>query len=433
MKLTEISKEEFKKFADKHPQITFHQTEEWANLKKQNNWTSHYIGLTNNKKIVAAALLLGKELPIIKKKMFYSPRGFLIDYNDYELLKEFTKEIKKYIKEKNGIFIKIDPYVEYREHDNNGDIVENGFNNSKCIDNLKKLGYKHFGFNLMQDTLQPRWMHVINTKNKTIDDIMKDMESKTRQILRKNEKCGITTREISRDELPLFKNIMQHTSDRREFVDRPLSYYENMWDNLHNSGILKILVAEINFNDYEKNTKDELNDNKKELKDRINKKEKNLLKMNDKKYEQSNKQNQEAIKRLEKQLEKIKELKKEHGEKTLLGGILFLIYGNEVLSLYGGSDAKLMQFQSAYTVHFAGIKYAIENNYEKYNFYGITGDFRKGNPLYGLYLFKKSFGGYVSELIGEFDYVISPFWYKTYNIAFSLYHNLKILKKKITK
>lgn len=433
MKLTEISKEEFKKFADKHPQITFHQTEEWANLKKQNNWTSHYIGLTNNKKIVAAALLLGKELPIIKKKMFYSPRGFLIDYNDYELLKEFTKEIKKYIKEKNGIFIKIDPYVEYREHDNNGDIVENGFNNSKCIDNLKKLGYKHFGFNLMQDTLQPRWMHVINTKNKTIDDIMKDMESKTRQILRKNEKCGITTREISRDELPLFKNIMQHTSDRREFVDRPLSYYENMWDNLHNSGILKILVAEINFNDYEKNTKDELNDNKKELKDRINKKEKNLLKMNDKKYEQSNKQNQEAIKRLEKQLEKIKELKKEHGEKTLLGGILFLIYGNEVLSLYGGSDAKLMQFQSAYTVHFAGIKYAIENNYEKYNFYGITGDFRKENPLYGLYLFKKSFGGYVSELIGEFDYVISPFWYKTYNIAFSLYHNLKILKKKITK
>lgn len=433
MKLTEISKEEFKKFADKHPQITFHQTEEWANLKKKNNWKSYFVGLKDKNQIVAAALLLGKELPFIKKKMFYSPRGFLIDYNDYELLKEFTKEIKKYIKEKNGIFIKIDPYVEYREHDNNGDIVENGFNNSKCIDNLKKLGYKHFGFNLMQDTLQPRWMHVINTKNKTIDDIMKDMESKTRQILRKNEKCGITTREISRDELPLFKNIMQHTSDRREFVDRPLSYYENMWDNLHNSGILKILVAEINFNDYEKNTKDELNDNKKELKDRINKKEKNLLKMNDKKYEQSNKQNQEAIKRLEKQLEKIKELKKEHGEKTLLGGILFLIYGNEVLSLYGGSDAKLMQFQSAYTVHFAGIKYAIENNYEKYNFYGITGDFRKENPLYGLYLFKKSFGGYVSELIGEFDYVISPFWYKTYNIAFSTYHSLKNIKKKLTK
>ena len=389
--------------------------------------------MKQNKQIVAAALLLSKQVPFIKKNMFYSPRGFLIDYTNYELLSNFTQEIKKYAKEHNAIFIKIDPYVEYIEHDNNGDVVTNGFNNQQVITNLKKLGYKHFGFNLMQDTLQPRWMHVINTKDKSLDDIMKDMESKTRQILRKNEKCGITTREITRDELPLFKDIMQHTSDRREFVDRPLSYYEGMWDSLHDSGILKILLAEINFNEYKKNTEEELLQNKNELSDRINKKENNLLKMNNKKYEQSNKQNQEAIIRLEKQLEKIEELKQEHGEKALLGGILFLIYGNEVLSLYGGSTAKLMQFQSAYTIHFEGVKLAIEKNYNKYNFYGITGDFRKENPLYGLFLFKKSFGGHVSELIGEFDLIISPFWYNTYNITFKLYHGIKNIKKKIIK
>ena len=89
-----------------------------------------------------------------------------------------------------------------------------------------------------------------------------------------------------------------------------------------------------------------------------------------------------------------------------------------------------MQFQSAYTIHFAGLKYAVENGYKRYNFYGITGDFRKENPLYGLYLFKKSFGGHVVELIGEFDYIISPFWYHIYNIAFNTYHKLKNLKKK---
>ena len=92
-----------------------------------------------------------------------------------------------------------------------------------------------------------------------------------------------------------------------------------------------------------------------------------------------------------------------------------------------------MQFQSAYTTHFAGIKYAVENGYSRYNFYGITGDFREENPLYGLFLFKKSFGGHVSELIGEFDYIVSPFWYHTYNIAFKMYHNLKNIKKKLTK
>ncbi len=428
MKLIELSKEEFKKFADKNSEITFHQTKNWAELKKRNNWEAHYIGLEDKKEIKAGALILSKTLPIIKKKMFYSPRGFLIDYNNYSLLKTFTTKIKEYAKKNNAIFIKIDPYVEYKQRDINGDLVKDGIDNSKAIDNLKKLGYKHFGFNIMQDTLQPRWMHVIETKDRSLEDVMKDMESKTRQIIRKNEKCAIHCREIERNELKVFKNIMKHTGDRREFIDRPLSYYENMWDTLHEDGILKIMIAEIDFNEYEQNTKEELNNVKKELEDRIYKKENNILKMNEKKFKQNNKKDEDAIKRLENQLEKIKNLKKEHGEKALLGGILFLIYGNEVLSLYGGSLKNLMQFQSAYTLHFEGVKYAVEKGYDRYNFYGITGDFSTSNPLYGLYLFKKSFGGHVVELIGEFDLVISKFWYKTYKLAFKLYHKLKNIK-----
>ena len=114
--------------------------------------------------------------------MFYSPRGFLIDYHDFNLLKEFTEEVKKFAKVKGGIFIKIDPYVMYKQRDINGDLVKDGIDNSDTIDNLKKLGYKHFGFNLMQDSLQPRWMHTITVKDRTAPDVMKDMDSKTRQI-----------------------------------------------------------------------------------------------------------------------------------------------------------------------------------------------------------------------------------------------------------
>ena len=425
MKLVNLSKEEFKSFADNNPQITFHQTEQWANLKKVNGWDAHYVGLKDNKKIIAAALLLSKTLPIIKKKMFYSPRGFLIDYNNKEVLKEFTSELKKYAKKEKGIFIKIDPYVEYQERDNNGNIVENGYNNKEALENLKSLGYKFFGFNTMQDTLQPRWMHVIEIDGRNEEEVQKDMESKTRQILRKNERASIKTHEIERKDLPLFKSIMEHTGDRRDFIDRPLSYYEAMWDNLHEDGILKILIAEIDFKEYEENTKKELEELEKSLKDRVYKHDNNLLKMNEKKYESTNKQDNDSIERLKKQIEKIKEYKKEYGDKKTLGTILFLIYGNEVLSLFGGTDDNLMQFQSAYTLHYAGIKYAIDHGYKRYNFYGITGDFRKENPLYGLYLFKKSFGGHVVELIGEYDLIISKFWYYTYKVAFKLYHTLK--------
>ena len=89
-----------------------------------------------------------------------------------------------------------------------------------------------------------------------------------------------------------------------------------------------------------------------------------------------------------------------------------------------------MQFKSAYTIHYEGVKLAQSLNKDRYNFYGITGDFSPSNPLYGLYLFKKSFGGKVVELLGEYDLVTSKFWYNTYNIAFSIYHKLKNIKKK---
>ena len=51
MKLKNLTKEEFKKFADNSEQITFHQTQQWADLKKKNGWRAYYVGLEENEKI----------------------------------------------------------------------------------------------------------------------------------------------------------------------------------------------------------------------------------------------------------------------------------------------------------------------------------------------------------------------------------------------
>ena len=394
-----------------------------------------YITLNPRKdkdKIIAGALLLSKITPI-KKRMFYSPRGFLIDYNNYELLSKFTKEVKKYVKSKNGIFLKIDPYVVYQERDINGNIVENGKNNYTSYKNLIELGYRHFGFNLMQDTLQPRWLFITNTKNRTIDEIMKEMDPKTRQILRKNERDLICCREIGYDELSLFKDIMQHTGDRRDFIDRPLKYYQEMYNHLAESGILKILVAELDTDKLISKLEKEIDQYKTEFKERKQKHDQDPSKMNEKKYETKQKETETNIERIQKRIKKIAKLRKDNGTIITLGGILFLIYGNEVVSLVGGSYSKFMEFQSAYTVHFEGMKYALENGYDRYNFYGITGDFKEENPLFGLYSFKRDFGGEVVELIGEFDLIISKPFYLLYKIAFKTYKSLKNIKNRIKK
>ena len=424
MEFRRLSEEEFVNFEKNHPYSNFNQTVEWGRLKRCNGWDSHLLGMVDNGKVVAATLLLSKTTPI-KKNMFYAPHGFLIDYNNYELLEEFTKNVKKYAKSEKAIFVKIDPYISYQERDINGDIVEGGKNNKKAFKNLIKLGYKHFGFNTMQETLQPRWVFVTDTKDKTIDEVMKGMESKTRQIIRKNERECIVTRELEYDEIDLFKDIMAHTGDRRGFIDRPLSYYQNMYKELNPSGILKILVAELDIKMLVETYEKEINEVKDEYKARKYKHDNGINKMNEDKYLAKQKQDEEEIKRLEKKLDEAKKLREAKGDKITLGGILFLIHGKEVVSLVGGSYEKYMEYQSAYTVHWAGCKMAIKLGCDRYNFYGITGDFNPKNPLYGLYLFKKGYGGKVVELIGEFDLVISKFWYVIYKIAFKVYHFLK--------
>ncbi len=428
MEFRKLTEKEFDNFAKKHENASFNQTSQWGKLKKYNNWDYVFLGLIDKKKVIAATLLLSKMTPV-KKKMFYAPRGFLIDYKNYDLLKEFTNNIKKYAKENNGIFVKIDPYISYQERDIDGNIVPDGYNNKDAYKNLIDLGYKHFGFNLMQETLQPRWIFITETKDKTVDDVFKNMDSKTRQIIRKNERMCIKTREIGYDELDKFKDIMAHTGDRRKFIDRPFSYYQNMYKTLHDDGILKILVAELHAKELVSTYKKEIKELKEELKLRKTKHD-NGLKMNENKYLSKQKETEANIERITKKLKEAEELRKNSGDTILLGGILFLIHGNEVVSLVGGSYDKYMEYQSAYTVHWAGCKYAIENGYSRYNFYGITGDFDPKNPLYGLYLFKKGYGGKVVELIGEFDLVISKFWYILYKVAFKMYHGIKNIKNK---
>ena len=46
--------------------------------------------------------------------------------------------------------------------------------------------------------------------------------------------------------------------------------------------------------------------------------------------------------------------------------------------------------------------------------------------MYGIYEFKKGFGGRVVELIGEFDLIISKPKYNLYNFMLKIYNKLKI-------
>ena len=423
MQFTILNEKEFENAALKLPCSNFHQTVKWGKLKQKNGWIPHLLGVKEKNTVTAAALLLEKK--VLKKfSIFYAPRGFLIDYKNKKLLKYFTEEIKKYVKEKKAIFVKIDPYLIHKERDINGELIENGIDNSEAIEYLKLLGYTHTGFNLKHENMQPRWAFALDLENKNEKEILENMESKTRQLIRKNERNNIEIREIDEEELSIFKDIMNHTSERRGFIDRPFNYYKNMLEILDENA--KIYIAELNIQELLEKTQEEINQNKKQIfqkEEEIEKKKKNInIEKTKKKIEEL----KELNKKLDEKIIHYQKIIDEDGKRIVLGGIIYMIYNKEILSLFGGCYDKYKEFLSFYTIHWELIKHAIKNGYKKYNFYGISGDFTdKNDELYGLYDFKRGFGGHVEEYIGEFDLITNKFMYLLYKYGYGLYKKIK--------
>ncbi len=409
MEITTLTSKEFESFAKKNKYVTFHQKESWGKLKEKNGWKYSLLGMKNNNKVVAATLLLEKDLPL-GLKMFYAPRGFLIDFENFELLDEFIEKIKDYLKEKGAAFLKIDPYVVHLERDINGSIVEGGTDNTKLVDHLKSLGFIHHGFNTdSSKELQPRWMFTLDLKDRSVDDLMMNMIKPTRKNVKQTIKLGLTMEFIGEEGLTEFKKITDHTGDRRGFIDRPLEYYQEMFKYLGDN--IKILLCYLEPDKSIALFQNEINTIKG--------------------FSDITEKRKEEIASYEKKIKDLEEIKNFHGDKIPLAGSMFISCEKELLNLFGGGYDEFMKYDAMYGIQWEAIKYAKENGYEIYNFYGIEGNFKKeNNPMYGVYEFKKGFGGKVVELIGEFDLPIKKSKYKLYKLAFGTYKKIKNLKNK---
>ena len=410
MKIETLTSKEFKDFASKNKYVTFYQQESWGKLKENNGWSYELVGAKENKKVIAATLLLYKKVPM-GLKMCYSPRGFLIDFNNKELLEDFTSSLKSYLKEKDVAFLKIDPYLPHLERDIDGNIVEGGEDNTEIVEHLKRLGFIHYGYNKTLDTeLQPRWMFIQNIGDKSEDELMMGMIKQTRKNVKKTLRIGLEFDTIGVEGLDDYKKITEHTGERRGFIDRPLEYYKNMFDSLGDN--MEIILCYLNTEKAISLIQEEI--------DTI------------KSYSDITEKRKQEIKDLEKKQDEIKELEEKHGKRILMAGSMFIGCHNEYLNLYGGGFDEFMKWNAMYAIQWYAITHAKNKGYKIYNFYGIEGNFKKeNNPMYGVYEFKKGFGGKVVELVGEFDLPIKKSKYRLYKIAFSSYKKFKNTINKI--
>ena len=191
LRLNQIDKLKYDDFVKNHSSKShFLQSLSWGEFAKaEKNLTPYYLGLeTDEGKIVAAALILEKKLPL-NYSYFYSPRGFVLDYNNKEVLKEMTEKTIQFIKKKKAIFLKIDP-----------DIIKNSINyqNEEKINNkyeeiyqtLKSLGFKHQGYTKNFETMQPRYTFRIDL-NQTMEEIENHFSKTTFSIMRSRNRSTL--------------------------------------------------------------------------------------------------------------------------------------------------------------------------------------------------------------------------------------------------
>lgn len=111
-----------------------------------------------------------------------------------------------------------------------------------------------------------------------------------------------------------------------------------------------------------------------------------------------------------------------------IAGTLAIHFGDKVWYLYGASANVHRETMPNYSLQWEMIRWAIENKCRIYDFRGVSGDLDESNPLYGLYKFKKGFNSELVEFIGEYDLVISRFWYDFLKIATRGYQSLNKLR-----
>ena len=385
MKFVELTDEEFMNFVKTRSENNFFQTVMMKDRIKSEGMETYLVGVKDKNKVIAASFIASTGHTFLGYKTFEAYKGFILDYDNKELLKFITIEVKKFLKDKKALRLIIDPYIPNVSRDMDANQVD-GIDNRHISEYLKQLGYRY-----NEDGAQVKWCYCLDINGKTSEELFNDFRSSTRNNINKtNGKFKLNVRTLTKEQLPEFKKVTSDTCDRREFADKSLKYYENMYDYFGKDVTFKI--CEINLEDYLKVLEDEVRTFSikiEELSDSSsNKKKKEEMRKN--------------IENNKKKIEETKKLIEEKGTILPLSAAMFMLYGDEIVYLFSGSYAEYMSFCGQYRLQWDIIKYAADNGYKRYNFYGIQDVFNPKGKDYGVYEFKKGFGGYVEELLGSF-------------------------------
>lgn len=406
MKIITLNEQDFDDFASKHKYRNFYQSSKYGNLMKQFGFSIHYLGFTNNNdELIGASLLLYRKI-INDYKYAYAPNGMLIDYSDYDFLKELVDRLKKLLFKQKFIFLKIDPLIHCSERNENGEIISYNPEINDLMETIQTSGFRHYGFNKFFETNKSRW-NAITKLNRSNESIKEALNKQTRNKINKANKHGVIIYKASKEELPIFYEFIKKKHNRS------LKYYQQFFDIFQDN--IELYLAKIDPEKYVRMSKDayehELSINE-ELSEQIkinSTKTLDMKKLINKKMESDKVLSNEEI-----NLNKATNMFQHKKNGVIIGGAIIIKYDCGINLLIEGFDEKYKNFNPNYLLKWELIKKFNNENYRFINLNAITGEFKQKNKYSGLNEMKLGFSATAIEYIGEFDLIINKPLYLIY-------------------
>lgn len=97
-----------------------------------------------------------------------------------------------------------------------------------------------------------------------------------------------------------------------------------------------------------------------------------------------------------------------------VAGAMMFRFANRAYYLQGMSRTAHREKMPTYLIQWEGMRWAKQAGCEVYDMWGAPDEFSREDPMWGVYRFKRGFGGEVMRTIGAWDYVSKPSLYWAY-------------------
>ena len=403
MALITLTKEEFQAYSDQVSSRSFMQSVQMGDLLEKRGAQIVYLALKQEGKTQVAALVYS--LPMLGGLHMELNSGPI--YTQQDALPVFYAELKEYAKQNGVLELLVKPYETYQTFDSEGNAID--VKKKSIIQGLTDLGYQFDGLTTGYPNGEPDWLYYKDLTDLTEKNLLNSFSKKGKPLVKKAETFGIQLKKLKREELSIFKDITRSTSERREYSDKSLEYYEKFYDAFGNQA--EFLIATLNFSEY----LSKLESEQAKLEGILDKLRLDLSKNphSDKKQNQLREYSSQ-FETFEVRKAEARDLIEKYGDKdVVLAGSLFVYMPQETTYLFSGSYTEFNKFYAPAVLQKYVMLESIKRGIQKYNFLGIEGVFDGSD---GVLRFKQNFNGYIVRKAGTFRYYPKPLKFKAISL-----------------